>query len=89
MSPPLKGIYVFLKNTQFLRNYIKYDRPYFETKIKSANPSIDSNIDGGALLYIKVECYHSLPNLDQIMYKPKHLESVFIEICNFNNNKNL
>ena len=69
-----------------------------ETKIKTANPPIDININGykcystrteadkgGALLYIKEDCnVKPLPKLDRIMYKPKHLESVFVEICNKN-----
>ena len=69
-----------------------------ETKIKCKNPVIDTNISvymyystpteadkGGALLYIKEECnVKPLPKLDKFMCKPKHLESVFIEICNKN-----
>ena len=69
-----------------------------ETKIKCKNPVIDTNINGykyystpteadkgGAILHIKEECnVKPLPKLDKIIYKPKHLESVFIEICNKN-----
>ena len=73
-----------------------------ETKIKTVNSPIDININGykcysthteadkgGALLYIKEDCnVKPLPKLDRIMYKPKHLESVFVEICN-KNKKNI
>ena len=69
-----------------------------ETKIKTTNPPMDINLKGykcyptpteadkgGALLYIKEDCnVKPLPRLDRIMYKPKHLESVFVEICNKN-----
>ena len=68
-----------------------------ETKLKkNVEPSISTNIEGykcystdteaekgGALIYI-AEHFNTKPlkSLEQIMYKPKQLESVFIEICN-------
>ena len=69
-----------------------------ETKLKTANPPMDINIngyncystpteadEGGSLLYTKEDCnVKPLPRLDRIMCKPKHLESVFVEICNKN-----
>ena len=71
-----------------------------ETLIKVGKPSIDVNINGykyystptdkgGALIYINDQ-YNTklLPNSDKIMYKPKQLESVFIEIVN-KNKKNI
>ena len=74
-----------------------------ETKLKSnVEPTININIEGyrcfststeaekgGALIYI-ADHYNTKPlkSLDKIMYKPKQLESVFIEICN-KNKKNI
>ena len=73
-----------------------------ENLIKVGKPSIDVNINGykyystptdadkgGALIYINDQCNTKpLPNFDKIMYKPKQLESVFIEIVN-KNKKNI
>ena len=43
---------------------------------------------GGAPLHIKENCnVKPLLKLENMMYEPKHLESVFIEICNKNKRK--
>ena len=68
--------------------------------LKSVNHLKDLKIDGytcysttteadkgGALLYIKEHCnVKPLPTLEKMMFKPKQLESVFIELCNENEN---
>ena len=57
-----------------------------ENDVEHGNEIVYDFVLGGALLYIKEDCnVKPLPKLDRIMYKPKHLESVFVEICNKNN----
>ena len=67
-----------------------------ESKIKDVNPSFDIKIDGytsfftpteaekgGAMLYVKNHFNTKRrSDLENILYKSRDLESVFIEICN-------
>ena len=73
-----------------------------ETKIQNTSPTFNAELDGyklfstptesekgGAILFVKEHFISKRrSDLEKVSYKPKHLESVFIEICN-KNKKNL